>query len=160
AALDALNYASPLEMLGERFHSSPALLQQLNPQATFQQAGEKISVPNVTPFTPPASNAGTSRAAAPPASAAPPAPSGQDITVYVTRGTSALTVEDASGKVVMHAPVTSGSIHDPLPVGMWKVNGVQRNPKFHYNPDLFWDATPGDRKVTIQPGPDNPVGIA
>src|SRR4029077_19390662 len=47
AALDALNYRSPLEALGERFHSSPALLQQLNPQATFQQAGEKLSVPNV-----------------------------------------------------------------------------------------------------------------
>ena len=25
--------------------------------------------------------------------------------------------------------------------------------------DRFWDATPGDRKVTIQPGPNNPVGI-
>jgi lipoprotein-anchoring transpeptidase ErfK/SrfK len=55
--------------------------------------------------------------------------------------------------------VTSGSTHDPLPIGTWKVNGVQRNPKFHYNPDLFWDATPGDRKATLQPGPNNPVGV-
>ena len=170
AALDALNYRSPLEVLGERFHSSPALLQQLNPQATFQQAGEKIKVPNVNPFVPPAATgapaaparsgssarSGASAQSASPGQPAQPAP---DVTVYVTSGTSALTVEDASGKIVMHAPVTSGSIHDPLPIGMWKVNGVQRNPKFHYNPDLFWDATPGDRKVTIQPGPNNPVGI-
>ena len=170
AALDALNYRSPLEVLGERFHCSPALLQQLNPQATFQQAGEKIKVPNVNPFVPPAVTAapaaparsgssarsGASAQSASPGQPAQPAP---DVTVYVTSGTSALTVEDASGKIVMHAPVTSGSIHDPLPIGMWKVNGVQRNPKFHYNPDLFWDATPGDRKVTIQPGPNNPVGI-
>ena len=170
ATLDALNYRSPLELLGERFHSSPALLQQLNPQATFQQAGEKIKVPNVNPFVPPAVTAapaasarsgssarsGASAQSASPGQPAQPAP---DVTVYVTSGTSALTVEDASGKIVMHAPVTSGSIHDPLPIGMWKVNGVQRNPKFHYNPDLFWDATPGDRKVTIQPGPNNPVGI-
>ena len=167
AALDALNYRSPVEILGERFHSSPALLQQLNPHATFQQAGEKISVPNVTPFSPPAVSAapasparsGSSAQPASPASPAQPATPAQDITVYVTRGTSALTVEDASGKIVMYAPVTSGSVHDPLPVGMWKVKGVQRNPKFHYNPELFWDATPGDRKVTIQPGPNNPVGI-
>ena len=35
-----------LEMLGERFHASPALLKKLNPTATFA-AGEQITVPNV-----------------------------------------------------------------------------------------------------------------
>lgn len=144
AALDALNYRTPLEAIAERFHSSPALLQQLNPGATFQKAGEHIMVPNV---------------ASPPALPASPAPPASDITVVVTRSTSALTIEDAKGQILFHAPVTSGSIHDPLPIGTWKVNGVQRNPKFHYNPDLFWDATPGDRKATLQPGPNNPVGI-
>jgi lipoprotein-anchoring transpeptidase ErfK/SrfK len=139
AALDALNYRTPLEALAERFHSSPALLQQLNPGAMFQRAGERLMVPNVA------------------SSAAPSA--GSDITVAVTKSTSALTIEDSSGRILFHAPVTSGSIHDPLPVGTWKVNGVQRNPQFHYNPQLFWDATPGDRKATLQPGPNNPVGI-
>jgi len=171
ATLDALNYRSPLELLGERFHSSPALLQQLNPQATFQQAGEKVTVPNVMPFIPAAPAPAASPTSTRPASrgqrgsraqatpAAQPASPAPDATVYVTKSTSALTVEDATGKILMHAPVTSGSDHDPLPIGMWKVNGVQRNPKFHYNPELFWDATPGDRKVTLQPGPNNPVGI-
>ena len=147
AALDALNYRTPLELVGERFHSSPALLQQLNPGATFQQAGERLMVPNVI------SSSGaqaTSTAAASPTS---------EIAVVVTKSTSALTIEDSTGHVLFHAPVTSGSIHDPLPIGTWKVNGVQRNPKFHYNPELFWDATPGDRKATLQPGPNNPVGI-
>jgi len=139
AALDALNYRTPLEALAEHFHSSPALLQQLNPGAMFQRAGESLMVPNV---------------------ASSPAPStGSEITVAVTKSTSALTVEDPSGRILFHAPVTSGSVHDPLPIGTWKVNGVQRNPKFHYNPELFWDATPGDRKATLQPGPNNPVGI-
>ena len=32
-----------------------------------------------------------------------------------------LTVEDSNGKVLFHAPVTSGSQHDPLPIGTWKV---------------------------------------
>jgi lipoprotein-anchoring transpeptidase ErfK/SrfK len=137
AALDALNYRNPLEAIAERFHGSPALLRQLNPQATFQKAGERITVPNV----------------------APPALPAAEITVFVTKSTSALTIEDSKGQILFHAPVTSGSVHDPLPIGTWKVNGVQRNPKFHYNPDLFWDATPGDRKATLQPGPNNPVGI-
>jgi lipoprotein-anchoring transpeptidase ErfK/SrfK len=139
AALDALNYRNPLEAIAERFHSSPALLQQLNPQATFQKAGEHIMVPNVAdaPLTIPT----------------------QDVTVVVTKSTSALTIEGARGQVLFHAPVTSGSTHDPLPIGTWKVNGVERNPKFHYNPQLFWDATPGDRKATLQPGPNNPVGV-
>jgi lipoprotein-anchoring transpeptidase ErfK/SrfK len=140
ATLDALNYRTPLEALGERFHSSPALLQQLNPGAMFQRAGEHLMVPNVV----------SAPAAASPAS---------NIKVVVTKSTSALTIEDGSGRVLFHAPVTSGSTHDPLPIGTWKVNGVQRNPKFHYNPDLFWDASPGDRKATLQPGPNNPVGI-
>jgi lipoprotein-anchoring transpeptidase ErfK/SrfK len=139
AALDALNYRTPLEAIAERFHSSPALLQQLNPQATFQSVGERILVPNVTtaPVVAPATN----------------------ITLVVTKSTSALTLEDAKGQVLFHAPVTSGSTHDPLPIGTWKVNGIQRNPTFHYNPDLFWDSTPGDRKATLQPGPNNPVGV-
>jgi lipoprotein-anchoring transpeptidase ErfK/SrfK len=140
AALDALNYHNPFEAIAERFHSSPTLLQKLNPGATFQKAGERIVVPNV-------------------ASPAPPALPAQNITVVVTRSTSALTIEDAKGQILLHAPVTSGSIHDPLPIGTWKVNGVERNPKFHYNPELFWDATTGDRKATLQPGPNNPVGI-
>ena len=144
AALDALNYRTPLEALAERFHSSPALLQQLNPGATFQRAGERLMVPNV--------NSSTASS-----EAAPSRPS--DITVVVTTSTSALTMEDASGRILLHAPVTSGSTHDQLPIGTWKVNGVQRNPKFHYNPELFWDATPGDRKATLQPGPNNPVGV-
>jgi hypothetical protein len=27
-----------------------------------------------------------------------------------------------------------GSEHDPLPLGAWKIEGVARNPPFHYNP--------------------------
>lgn len=53
---------------------------------------------------------------------------------------------------------TIGSVHDPLPIGEWKINGVSRNPKFHYNSDLFWDAKNPNTKETLPPGPNNPVG--
>jgi lipoprotein-anchoring transpeptidase ErfK/SrfK len=138
AALPSLGYTSVVEMLGERFHASPALLKQMNPSATFA-AGERIQVPNV--------------GAAPDLTASTPA------TVTVRKHTSDLVVSDGTGRVLMYAPVTTGSEHDPLPIGTWKVLGIQRDPQFHYNPALFWDARATDRKATIQPGPNNPVGV-
>ncbi len=166
ADLPVLGYTSVREFLAERFHVNPALLQRLNPDSQFKE-GDVVQVPNVEPFVPApsdrqagdaarASNASAksdrsvSRAAAAPARA--------DLIVTVTDATKTLTVEDANGQLLFHAPVTVGSTNDPLPVGEWKVNGVQRNPPFNYNPDLFWDANPAHSKAKLAPGPNNPVG--
>ncbi len=157
--LQALGYRNPLEAIAEKFHASPALLRQLNPRSTFERAGEQLNVPNVMvteapPPEPPQRGRGRGRGTAPVGT------TGQSAaTIYVTKATSALTVEDGNGHVIFYAPVTSGSEHDPLPIGTWKVTGVQRNPKFHYNPALFWDANPSHSKATIPAGPNNPVGV-
>jgi len=140
AKLERLDYTSIVEMLGERFHASPNLLKRLNPAAQFA-AGERIDVPNVEVVS---------------SAEARPVPG---IVVRVSQQPSVLTVTDASGKVVMHAPVTSGSEHDPLPIGVWTVTAVARNPSFNYNPDLFWDADPKHAKATLPPGPNGPVGV-
>jgi lipoprotein-anchoring transpeptidase ErfK/SrfK len=144
ASLPALSYRSPIEALGERFHASPALLQQLNPGKQFV-AGKEIVVPAVTPF-----NAATKPSRDPAA---------DDVSVAVLRDDSSLRVTRADGTVVFFAPVTTGSEHDPLPPGDWKVTGVDWHPVFHYNPDLFWDAKATDTKATIKAGPNNPVGV-
>ena len=47
--LPALGYTSALEALSEKFHSSPALLEKLNPGATWA-SGSVIQVPDVEPF--------------------------------------------------------------------------------------------------------------
>jgi lipoprotein-anchoring transpeptidase ErfK/SrfK len=138
AKLKALSYTSVIELLGERFHASPSLLRRLNPGARFA-AGQKIRVPNVLDASSPQ---------------APPA-----ARVVVSKSASTLTVLDASGKTIFHAPVTSGSEHDPLPIGNWTVTGIARNPKFNYNPDLFWDANAKQAKATIAAGPNGPVGV-
>ena len=157
--LKALNYRTPLEAIAEKFHASPTFLRQLNAGATFDRAGEQIMVPNVeaveTPPPPQAARGRGRRGAAPVGTTGTADP---QVTIYVTKATSALTVEDATGKILLHAPVTSGSEHDPLPIGEWKVTGVQRSPTFNYNPDLFWDADPAHSKATIPAGPNNPVG--
>jgi lipoprotein-anchoring transpeptidase ErfK/SrfK len=36
---------------------------------------------------------------------------------------------------------------------------VHANPVYYYNPKLFWDAEPGDKKAKVPPGPNNPVGV-
>jgi lipoprotein-anchoring transpeptidase ErfK/SrfK len=81
------------------------------------------------------------------------------VIVTVSKSASALTVKDGEARVVMYAPVTTGSQRDPLPLGEWKVNGVQLDPRFRYNPELFWDADPSHAKATVPPGPNNPVGM-
>ena len=47
AKLPALSYSSALEEISERFHSSPKLLQRLNPGKSLDKAGEEIVVPTV-----------------------------------------------------------------------------------------------------------------
>ena len=162
AKLKSLAYRSMLEMLAERFHTTPALLQELNPGVKFAP-GEEIQVPNVEPMRIPEKPAADKKApeneqAKEPADKKPGADQAE-VTVTVTKSTSALTVTDASGKVLMYAPVTTGSEKDPLPIGDWKVNGVGLQPEFRYNPDLFWDADPAHTKALIPSGPNNPVGL-
>jgi lipoprotein-anchoring transpeptidase ErfK/SrfK len=143
AALPALGYKSILEKIAERFHASPALLSRLNPGVRIEP-GATIHVPDVTPFDDHAKPAHETSAGA--------------VTVEVTREGS-LRVLGRDGRTVFFAPVSSGSSHDPLPLGDWKVQSVSWMPAFHYNPDLFWDAKATDTKATIKPGPNNPVGV-
>jgi lipoprotein-anchoring transpeptidase ErfK/SrfK len=153
-----LDYRNALEELGEKFHTSPALLKRINPEATFTRAGERVMVPNVeviNPVATPTTNANQGTQAV---ATSGTQTSETGIVIYVTQATSSATVEDSNGKVLFHAPVTSGSQHDPLPIGAWKVTGVQQMPVFNYNPELFWDADPNHAKTRIPPGPNGPVG--
>jgi lipoprotein-anchoring transpeptidase ErfK/SrfK len=136
AKLPALGYSSAREALAERFHASPAVMHALNPNANFDHAGVLLNVPNVLTMPP-----------------------GQAARVIVSKGESSVRAIDADGKLLAFYVATIGSEHDPLPVGEWKIRGVARNPKFHYNAKLFWDAKNTGDRATIQPGPNNPVGL-
>jgi len=135
AELKSLGFGSVEEALGERFHASPALLRALNPGVDLSRAGSRIQVPNI---------------------GSGPLP--QAARLVIDKSDSTLQLQDDQGKVLAQVPVSSGSKHDPLPIGKWKVLGVSRDPTFHYNPKLFWDARKGESKQTLPPGPNNPVG--
>ena len=137
ASLPALGYASAAEGLGEKFHASPKLIERLNPGKSLARAGEQILVPNIVGKSPLAKAS----------------------KVLVRDSTKILQLYDAGGQLLAQYPASTGSQYDPLPVGTWKIEGVHANPTYHYNPKLFWDAEPGDKKAKVAPGPNNPVGV-
>jgi lipoprotein-anchoring transpeptidase ErfK/SrfK len=136
AKLPELGYSSPLEELAERFHASPALLKALNSGADFSAAGQVLTVPNVL-VTPP----------------------GEAASVVISKSDSSVRAYDANGKLLAFYAATIGSEHDPLPVGTWKINGLRRDPDFHYDARLFWDSKHPEERAVIKPGPNNPVGV-
>jgi lipoprotein-anchoring transpeptidase ErfK/SrfK len=142
--LSHLYYTSVLQELSEKFHSSPALLKRLNPSAGFT-AGEQIRVPNVAQTEREALETQRARSGL--------------VKVVVSKKASVLKVYDGKGQVIFFAPVTSGSVHFPLPFGNWKVTEILRNPTYDYDPELFWHPNPTSAKMTIAAGPNNPVGI-
>lgn len=136
ARLSVLGFETAGEGLGEKFHISPALIKALNPTIVLQ-VGAIIDVPNVS--RPPIAKVGA-------------------MSIRVDKSRRTVEVIDQDGAVAARYPATIGSEHDPLPVGKWKINGVAWNPTFNYNPDLFWDAEPGEKKAKLPSGPNNPVG--
>ncbi len=136
--LPRLDYESLPELLGERFHSSPKLLAALNHGLTTFAAGDVICVPSIES---PSSASDSSRK-----------------TVNVLRSRRSVSVTDGSGRIICHFPASLGNVHDPLPLGRLRVNGVRRDPDFHFDPALFWNARAEDAKTLLKPGPNNPVG--
>jgi lipoprotein-anchoring transpeptidase ErfK/SrfK len=134
--LEALGYSSVEEELGERFHLSPELLKALNPGKDFSKAGEEILAPNVQ-------REKLAKVAK----------------VEVSKSQRTVSAYREDGKLLAQYPATMGSEHDPLPIGDWKIEVVQQNPWFNYDPSLFWNADPKDSKARIAPGPNNPVGV-
>jgi lipoprotein-anchoring transpeptidase ErfK/SrfK len=182
AKLPALGYESLDEKLAERFHTTVETLALLNPQivppeasgapgataspadekapTNFFAAGQQIRVPNV----------GNDRVDT---AQVKDAAWGQTLVmlgvastqlraerIVVSKSKGTMKVYDSAEKLVAVYTATMGSKHDPLPLGEWKINGTSYNPKFNYNPDLFWDAKKGDKKAMLPPGPNGPVGVA
>jgi hypothetical protein len=97
-------------------------LHRLNPSKHFDQPDTEIWVANVT------------------VAKLPKAAPLKAASVIVTKSKNTVTAVDRAGKVVAQFPCTSGSDHDPLPMGEWKVKDIVDNPPSYYSPDLFWNS--------------------
>lgn len=159
AELSYLNYRNLLERLAERFHTTPQMLLRLNPALRTPRAGMELVLPGVIPVD---RAHGTTQSpqwremlATLNISAAQPAAA----KLVVDKSESVLKAYDAQDHLVAQFPATMGSEHDPLPIGSWTVKGTAFLPTYHYNPELFWDASGSDKKAVLPAGPNNPVGV-
>jgi len=134
--LKSLDYISPREAIAEKFHMSEALLEALNPGKKFDQAGQMISVVNVT----------TSETR----------PAGGRVEVDKTGQT--VKVFGNAGELIAFFPATVGSKEKPTPGGVLKVTSIDAKPNYRYNPDYKFRDVRAKRAFDINPGPNNPVG--
>ncbi|HEY8573151.1 L,D-transpeptidase [Phenylobacterium sp.] len=136
AKLEKLSFTTPSEALAEKFHMDEALLKALNPGVDFAAAGTKLLVvwPPLDRLTTPVT------------------------LVEVDKSKRQVRAFAADGKLVATYPATIGSSDMPTPSGSWDVTAVTFDPVWNYDPKKlnFGDKKAG--KLTIKPGPNNPVG--
>ncbi|MFT5329635.1 MAG: lipoprotein-anchoring transpeptidase ErfK/SrfK [Parasphingorhabdus sp.] len=158
AELPELGYKNLMEALAERFHTTPETLIALNSRDTKIGAGKVIRVPNIADVSPLADqdDRGWSETLQK-LGVASQQPTASKLVVDKSEGV--LRAYDDKGDLIGQFPATMGSGHDPLPIGTWKIQGVSRNPDFHYNPKLFWDVSDDKEAQLLPPGPNGPVGV-
>ncbi len=129
-------YSSPSEALAARFHMSEALLSALNPGVDFKTAGQRIVValPNVPALPPVAS-------------------------IQVDKAQASAVALDQQGRMIASFPATVGSTEKPSPTGDHKVVGVSFDPTYTYDPGKLTWGPKSHGRLTIKPGPNNPVGL-
>ncbi|MGA6136892.1 L,D-transpeptidase family protein [Acinetobacter dispersus] len=134
AKMKGLYYTRVTEMLGEKFHMDERFLKQLNPNANFKKAGEKIIVANVRNDLP------------------------EDIHLIVAhKGARQLYLFNSRNQMIASFPATIGSTDTPSPTGTYKVVGVAKNPYYSYSPSNFVQGK-NLKPLTLPPGPNAPVG--
>ena len=161
AELEFSGYRNMLEKVAEEYHTTPATIVALNGPDKLIGPGQVLRLPNVVP----ASRGGYETHGDKDAGAwmtllnvSAGGIEGNHIVVDKSEGL--LKVFDASDRLVAQMPVTTGSGHDPLPLGEWKVTTYDFLPPFHYQPDLFWDVSDEKDEHRLPPGPNGLVGLA
>ena len=135
AGLSHVGYRSPIEGLAEKFHMTEGLLRALNPGVDFSKPGQALLVAAV---------------------------SEDDLTtdvaeVRVDKQERSVRVLDGQGQLLAFYPATIGSTARPAPDGTLEVINLAPNPNYTYDPSRV-SYGKGERKLIIQPGPNNPVG--
>ena len=159
AKLPTIGYRNKMEKLAEMFHTTPAVLLALNSPGTPLGKGSKVVFPNALPQSRnyDASLRPDWRQTLGSLNVDATQPKADHIVVDKSDGV--LRVLDAQDKLIAQFSATMGSSHDPLPIGTWKIYGADYNPKFRFNPALFWDAKKDAKGALLPPGPNGPVGV-
>jgi lipoprotein-anchoring transpeptidase ErfK/SrfK len=178
ANLDGLGYESLAEKLAERFHTTPEVLAQLNPGGRPAGAGGAAAGPAAATPAPPAfapgqqirvPNVGADRIDAATIddsqwletlrSLGVGTDQPEVARIVVDESEGWLKAFDSNDKLVAMFTVTTGSRHDPLPIGNWGIKGKAYNPTYAYDPTLLRGAPDSDAEQQLPPGPNGPVGV-
>lgn len=134
AKLDRLAFENPAEALAEKFHMSRSFLEALNPGVDFGNAGTEITV----------------------VAKREPQEWESVARIEIDKTASELRAFAESGDLVATFPATVGSGEFPSPDGSMEVRAIAPAPAYYFDPSgRSWGP---DEKLTIAPGPNNPVG--
>jgi lipoprotein-anchoring transpeptidase ErfK/SrfK len=141
--MDCQCYESLAEKLAERFHTTEALLQQLNPDVDLNtiRAGRSLKVPAIM-----------ERRRA-------PARPGAVVRIVISDGGRHLHALDANGRILYHFPATLGSAYSPSPTGSYRITAIAEDPTWHYQPKLLEGVDDDEPDAVLPPGPNNAVGV-
>nr|WP_235890694.1 L,D-transpeptidase [Martelella alba] len=135
ALLPAMSYTSVAEMLAEKFHMDQNFLRSLNPDADFTRPGTVIKV--INPGTP---------------------KTGKVASIIADKGRKQVRAYDADGALIAAYPATIGSSDTPSPSGTVTVERIAIDPSYTYNPSKNFKQGNNNKVLTINPGPNGPVG--
>lgn len=145
AAQDMLAFETVLEMVAEKTFASQRLIQRLNPDVdwTRVRAGQSFLAP----------------------SAAYPPPTRKAAWVRIRLSQRTLEAFDANTNLLAHFPCSIAQRLEKRPVGTLRVTVLIPNPDYTFRPALFPESAEAramdpSRYLMIQPGPNNPVGVA
>ena len=139
----ALAHESLIERLAERTQAHPGLLRRLNPSVAWERLspGAALTLPDI----------GRS------------APETAVAHLHVRLAAHTLQARDAEGRLVAHFPVSIAKKVDKRPVGALRITVVVPDPNYTFDPEVFPESPEAKelgRKLILQPGPNNPVGVA
>lgn len=139
----ALAHETALELLAERTHAHPNLLKRLNPSLdwTTITPATRIHVPAIDRTS----------------------PLGQPAHLHISLSANTLEARDEAGNIIMHCPVSIARLAEKRPEGELHITVVIPNPDYTFDPEVFPESAEArelGRKLLIQPGPNNPVGVA
>jgi hypothetical protein len=126
-------------LLAEKFHCTRAYLKALNRTVTTPVAGTEIIGPKVYPA----------------------APIPHAASLRISLSDTSIEALDAGGKIIGFFPCSIAKDKAKRPHGLLTVKVVDPHPDYTFDPALFADASKAEgitHKLTIPPGPRNPVG--
>jgi lipoprotein-anchoring transpeptidase ErfK/SrfK len=139
----ALDYETILELVAEKAHSHPGLVQKLNPGVDWTHliVGAVLKIPDVNY----------------------PEPDDKAAFIILHLSGKFLEAFDADTNLLAHFPCSIAARVEKRPVGELHVAVIAPNPNYTFDPAIFPESPEAQaigHKLVLPPGPNNPVGVA